>query len=117
MPCTEGSPMKIHTREGAIPKVVHKPVPVALHWRAKVKADLDADVKRGVLEKGPAGVPDTWCTQMVITPKNDGRPRRCVDLAALSNIDVFHGGAGGVAAPPSILAGYLLGQKMEDFHG
>ena len=44
MPCTEGSPIKIHTREGAIPKVVHKPVPVALHWRAKVKADLDADV-------------------------------------------------------------------------
>ena len=29
-------------------------------------------------------------------------------------IDVFHGGA---AAPPSILAGYLLGQKMEDFYG
>ena len=32
-------------------------------------------------------------------------------------IDVFHGGQGGAAAPPSILAGYLLGQKMEDFHG
>ena len=33
------------------------------------------------------------------------------------NIDVFHGGAGGAAAPPSILAGYFLGQQMEDFHG
>ena len=33
-----------------------------------------------------------------------------------NTIDVFHGGAGGAAAPPSILAGYLLGQKMEDFH-
>ena len=32
-----------------------------------------------------------------------------------SNIDVFHGGGG--RPPPSILAGYLLGQKMEDFHG
>ena len=26
-------------------------------------------------------------------------------------------GAGGAATPPSILAGYLLGEKMEDFHG
>ena len=33
-------------------------------------------------------------------------------------IDIFHGGkGGGVAGPPSILAGYLLSQKMEDFHG
>ena len=33
------------------------------------------------------------------------------------DIDVFHGGAEGAAAPSRILAGYLLGQKMEDFHG
>ena len=36
---------------------VDKPVPVALHWREKVKADFDADVKGGVLEKVSAGVP------------------------------------------------------------
>ena len=39
------------------------------------------------------------------------------DEASEKGIDVFHGGAGGAAALPSILAGYLLGQKMEDFHG
>ena len=60
-----GPPIKIHTREDANPKVVHKPIPIALHWREQVKADLDADVKRGVLEKVPVGVPDTWCARMV----------------------------------------------------
>ena len=30
-------------------------------------------------------------------------------------IDIFHGGAGGAAALPSILAGYLLGQKNGRF--
>ena len=84
MPCTEGSHMKIHTREGAVPKVVHKPVLVALHWREKVEANLYADVKGGVLEKVTAGVPDIWCRKMVITPKKDGRPCRCIDLAALT---------------------------------
>ena len=61
--------MKIHTSEDAFPKVMHKSVAVALHWRDQVKAGLDADVKRGVLEKVPAGVPNTWCTKMVTTPK------------------------------------------------
>ena len=75
MPCTEGPPMRIHTDSNAVPLVVHKPIAVPLHYRAEVKANIDADVKRGVLEKVPPGVPVTWCTRMVITPKKDGRPR------------------------------------------
>ena len=88
MPCTEGPPMKIHTDPDAVPFVVHKPVPVPLHYRAEVKANIDADVKRGVLQKVPPGVPDTWCTRLVITPKKDGRPRRTVDLAVLTKAGV-----------------------------
>ena len=49
-----------------------------------MKAYIDADVKRGVLQKVPPGVPDTWCTRMVIMPKKDGRPRRTVDLSVLT---------------------------------
>ena len=45
--------------------------------------DIEADVNRGILERVPPGVPDTWCTRMVITHKKDGEPRRTVDLAAL----------------------------------
>ena len=38
-------------------------------------------------------------------------------IQSSDDIDVFHGGAGEAAAPPGILAGYLLEQKVEDFHG
>ena len=88
MPCTEGPPMRIHTDPSAVPLAVHKPIAVPLHYRAEVKANIDADVKRGVLEKVPPGVPVTWCTRMVITPKKDGRPRRTVDLSALTKAGV-----------------------------
>ena len=50
--------------------------------------DIEADVNRGILERVPPGVPDTWCTRMVITRKKDGEPRRTVDLAALSKAGI-----------------------------
>ena len=80
--------MEIHTKPGAIPLVVHKPAAVPLHWRSAVKAGIDADVARGVLEKVPPGVADTWCTRMVLRPKKDGRPRRTVDLQALTKAGI-----------------------------
>ena len=49
---------------------------------------IEEDVKRGILEKVLPGVPDTWCTRMVITAKKDGSPRRTVDLAALTKAGV-----------------------------
>merc|ERR1712055_418448 len=49
---------------------------------------------RGILERLPPGVPDTWCTRMVITRKKNGEPRRTVDLAKLTKAGVyFHGRA------------------------
>ena len=64
--------MEIYTKPGAIPLVVHKPDAVPLHWRAAVKAGIDADGARGVLEKVQPAVPDTWCTRMVLRSKKDG---------------------------------------------
>ena len=64
--------MEIHTKPGAIPLIVHKPAALPLHWRAAVKAGIDADVATEVLEKVPMGVADTWCTHMVLRQKKDG---------------------------------------------
>ena len=36
---------------------------------------IEEDVKRGILEKVPPGVPDTWCTRIGITAKKDGSPK------------------------------------------
>ena len=80
--------MKIHTHPDAVPVAVHKPVPVPLHYREEVRAQLRADVKRGVLRKVGPGEPVKWCARMVIQPKKDGRPRRTVDLSGLTKAGV-----------------------------
>ena len=83
-PITEGPPMKIFTKPDAVPVCIRKPAAVPLHLRKAVQADINADVAKGVLEKVPYGTPDTWCTRMVITLKKSGKPRRTIDLSALS---------------------------------
>jgi hypothetical protein len=88
MPSTAGPPMRIHTRSDVVPCVVHKPSPVPLHWRAQVRAGLDADVRRGVLGKVPPDTPVTWCTRMVLQPKKNGNVRRTIDLHALSKAGI-----------------------------
>ena len=55
-----GPPMKIHVDPKAIPLAIHKPIPIPHHWQAQVKAYLDRDVKLGILEKVPMGMPTTW---------------------------------------------------------
>ena len=76
--------MKIHTKPETILYCCKKPTIVPLHFRAQVKADIDADVKKGVLERVPAGKYDTWCSRMLIQPKKSGKARRTLDLSYLS---------------------------------
>jgi hypothetical protein len=75
-PITAGPPMKIHTPPEAPRTYCRRPTKVPLHFREEVKAGLEADIKKGVL--------DTWCSRMVIQPKKNGRARRTVDLSGLS---------------------------------
>ena len=76
--------MKIHTPEDAVPMYCRKPTKVPLHFMKEVRAGLESDVLKGVLERVPVGEADTWCSRMVIQPKKNGRARRTVDLAKLS---------------------------------
>ena len=59
---------------------------VLLHWMEEVKAEIDRDVRLGVLEQVPMGEPVTWCHRMVICPKKDGKPRRTVDFQPLHKL-------------------------------
>ena len=76
--------MNLYVDENAKPIAFHKPFPVPVHWKEAVKAGLDKDVKMGVLEKVPVGEPTTWCSRMVVVPKKNGKPRRCVDFQQLN---------------------------------
>ena len=73
---------------GIFAAAVHTPIPVPVHWRDKVKAQLDRDVQLGVIEPVPWGEPTTWCSRMVTVPREDGSPRRTVDLQALNDASV-----------------------------
>ncbi|XP_064115112.1 myoferlin-like [Macrobrachium nipponense] len=51
---------------------------------ADVKAQLDEDVKLGVIREVPAGTATDWCARMVVVAKKNGKPRRTVDYQELN---------------------------------
>ena len=59
-PRTTGLAMRIFTMPNTTPVCITKPAPVSLHFRKEVKAGLDTDVVKGVLERVTMGTPDTW---------------------------------------------------------
>ena len=75
-----GPPVDIHFLPDVTPQAIHTPIPVPYHWKKQVKADLDQDVRLGIIEPVPQGTPTRWCSRMVVTAKKDGSPRRTVDL-------------------------------------
>ncbi|XP_066964375.1 uncharacterized protein [Macrobrachium rosenbergii] len=84
LPMMKGAPHHIHLREGATPHACHTPIPVPKHWEADVKAQLDEDVKLGVIREVPAGTATDWCARMVVVTKKNGKPRRTVDYQELN---------------------------------
>jgi len=49
-----------------------------------VRNDLERDEALGVTERVSIGEPVEWCHRMVVTRKQDGSPRRTVDLSPLN---------------------------------
>lgn len=84
LPCMDGPPVEIHIKDDAVPVAHHKAIPVPIHWREKVYADLHRDVALDVIEPVPLGEPSEWCHHMVVARKHDGSPRRTVDLSPLN---------------------------------
>ena len=80
LPKMTGTPLRLNMDPEAIPVAIHKPAMVPLHWKEQVKADLDRDVRLGVIERVPENTPTTWLSRMVVTSKANGTPRRTVDI-------------------------------------
>ncbi len=59
LPLMKGDPLKLHVDPNATPVAIHKPALVPLHWQDKVHADLERDVRIGVLEKVNPNTPTT----------------------------------------------------------
>ena len=84
LPMMTGPPMRLMIDPNATPVATHKPIPIPVHWQEDIYADLQQDVKLGVIEPVPVGTPVTWCHRMVVVPKRSGKPRRTVDLQPLN---------------------------------
>ena len=75
LPVMAGKPHHIHLMPEAIPYACHTPASVPKHWEKEIKAQLDEDVRRGVIQPAPAGEATEWCAWMVVVPKKNGHPR------------------------------------------
>ena len=81
----DSEPIRIHIDKNAKPVSVKQGKSVPLQWRDEVKEQLDQDVRLGILEKVPIGTPSKWLHRMHVVAKQDGRPRRTVDLRKLND--------------------------------
>lgn len=76
--------IRIHVYPNATPSAVHTHAQVPIHWKEEVKAQLDADVALGVIEKLEPNTPSKWCHRAIWVRKPDGSPRRVVDFQSLN---------------------------------
>ncbi|XP_063888612.1 uncharacterized protein K02A2.6-like [Scylla paramamosain] len=84
LPVMDGEPHHIYLAPNAVPYACHTPASVPKHWEDEVKAQLEDDVRRGVIEPVPAGEPTEWCARMVVVAKKSGQARRTVDYQRLN---------------------------------
>ena len=77
-------PLRLFVDPEASPVAVSSPGTVPIHWEQQVRQGLERDVQLGVIEKVPVNQPVTWCSRMLVTPKNDGSPRRVIDYSQLN---------------------------------
>ena len=84
LPKMKGPPLRLMIDPSATHDPHHTPLTIPLHWLDEVKADLDRDVRLGVIRPVPIGEPVTWCHRMVVCAKKNGKPRRTVDFQDLN---------------------------------
>lgn len=82
-PTISGPPMDIFIRDGAIPYAQHRPIPIAIHQKDAVKANLYEKVRMGIIEPVPPNTPAEWVSRMIVVPKKDGKCRITQDLREL----------------------------------
>ena len=84
LPEMQGPPVQIHVDPNAKPVKLTKPAPVPLHLQDAVVEGLKRDIAMDVLEKVPVGETPTWIFRMVVTRKEDGSPRRTIDISPMN---------------------------------
>ena len=79
-------PVKLLIEDNSTPVAVTKATPIPINWLPTIKAELDKDVRLGVIEPVPENTPVTWCSRMGIVPKKSRDPRRVIDFRPLNKV-------------------------------
>ena len=77
-------PLRLFVDPAVKPVAIHKAAIIPIHLKARVKADLDRDVRLGILEKVDINSPVKWLS-MHVTMKKDDSPRRIIEYKKLNN--------------------------------
>ena len=67
-------PLKLFVDPTVKPVAIHKAAIIPIHLKARVKADLDRDVRLGILEKVDINSPVKWLSRMLVTMKKRRKP-------------------------------------------
>ena len=78
-------PLKLFVDPKVKPVSIHKAAVIHIHLKEAVKADLDTDVRLGILVKVDINSPVKWLSRMIVTLKKDGTPRRIIDYKRLND--------------------------------
>ena len=87
---SDSPPLRLYVNPEAKPVAAHKPCPIPVHFQEEVKRTQNRDVTLGVLEKVTIGTPSVWCSRMVVATKQNGKPRRTVNLKMLNRVAKSH---------------------------
>ena len=73
-------PLQLFVDPNVKPVAIHKAAIIPIHLKARVKADLDRDVRLGILEKVDVNSPVKWLSRMIVIMEKDGSPWRIIDF-------------------------------------
>ena len=90
LPKMTGPPLKFSLKPDAIPHAIHNPATIPVHWVEQVQKQLARDVELGILEEVPTNEPTLWMHRMVVVRKQNGSPRRTVDMQRLNDASLRH---------------------------
>ncbi len=80
----EENEMNLFIKEDAKPQQARGIKHVPKNMEDKVKAQIDEDVRMGIIKPVEKNRPDRWISRMVVTRKANGEPRRTIDFRQLN---------------------------------
>ena len=90
VPKVSGPPLHFNIKSGTRPYAVHTPAVIPVHWKDAVREQLECDVEMGIITPVKHNEAVTWQHRMVVVRKQNGKPRRTVDMQRLNDATFRH---------------------------